>query len=144
MPDGGRPHGAGCQRQLQPSRQPQPSLPCSSCGLLPSAAVSATVGEPQRASAPATGAAVPAVSLSHVRKSFRLPQEQYHTLKERVLHPFRARNVDILKAVDDISLEIATGEFFGIVGRNGSGKSTLLKCLAGIYDTDGGELRVNG
>jgi ABC-type polysaccharide/polyol phosphate transport system ATPase subunit len=106
--------------------------------------VSATVGEPQRASAPATGAAVPAVSLSHVRKSFRLPQEQYHTLKERVLHPFRARNVDILKAVDDISLEIATGEFFGIVGRNGSGKSTLLKCLAGIYDTDGGELLVNG
>jgi ABC-type polysaccharide/polyol phosphate transport system ATPase subunit len=82
--------------------------------------------------------------LSHVRKSFLLPQEQYHTLKERALHPFRTRNVDVLKAVDDISLEIATGEFFGIVGRNGSGKSTLLKCLAGIYETDSGELRING
>jgi ABC-type polysaccharide/polyol phosphate transport system ATPase subunit len=73
-----------------------------------------------------------------------LPQEHYHTLKERVLHPLRTRNIDVLKAVEDISLEIATGEFFGIVGRNGSGKSTLLKCLAGIYDTDSGALQVNG
>ena len=43
---------------------------------------------------------------------------------------------DVLQAVDDVSVEIAAGEFFGIVGRNGSGKSTLLKCLAGIYDID--------
>jgi ABC-type polysaccharide/polyol phosphate transport system ATPase subunit len=46
--------------------------------------------------------------------------------------------------VQDVSVEIAPGEFFGIVGRNGSGKSTLLKCLAGIYNIDGGELTVNG
>ena len=85
-----------------------------------------------------------AVVLSHVRKSFSIPQEQYHTLKERVLHPFRARRIDLLNAVDDVSVEIGEGEFFGIVGRNGSGKSTLLKCLAGIYNTDAGELRVNG
>ncbi len=50
----------------------------------------------------------------------------------------------MLQAVDDVSVEIAQGEFFGIVGRNGSGKSTLLKCLAGIYDTDAGTLEVNG
>ena len=36
------------------------------------------------------------------------------------------------------------GEFFGIVGRNGSGKSTLLKCLAGIYELDGGSVDVDG
>ena len=50
----------------------------------------------------------------------------------------------MLKAVDDVSLDIAKGEFFGIVGRNGSGKSTLLKCLAGIYDTSSGSLQVEG
>ena len=50
----------------------------------------------------------------------------------------------MLRAVQDVSLEIAPGEFFGIVGRNGSGKSTLLKCLAGIYDIDSGELEING
>jgi ABC-type polysaccharide/polyol phosphate transport system ATPase subunit len=91
------------------------------------------------------GATTPiAVSLSHVSKSFRLPQQQYHTIKERALHPFRSRRIDVLRAVDDVSLEIAQGEFFGIVGRNGSGKSTLLKCLAGIYNTDGGTLHVSG
>ena len=50
----------------------------------------------------------------------------------------------MLQAVDDVSVEIAQGEFFGIVGRNGSGKSTLLKCLAGIYNIDEGELHVRG
>jgi ABC-type polysaccharide/polyol phosphate transport system ATPase subunit len=86
----------------------------------------------------------PAVSLRHVSKSFRLPHEQYHTLKERALHPFRTRRFDELRAVQDVSVEIAPGEFFGIVGRNGSGKSTLLKCLAGIYSIDSGEVEVNG
>ena len=36
------------------------------------------------------------------------------------------------------------GEFFGIVGRNGSGKSTLLKCLAGIYNSDSGDVTLEG
>jgi ABC-type polysaccharide/polyol phosphate transport system ATPase subunit len=79
-----------------------------------------------------------------VSKAFRLPHRQYHTLKERALHPFRSRTFDLLQAVQDVSMEIASGEFFGIVGRNGSGKSTLLKCLAGIYEIDTGELAING
>ena len=90
------------------------------------------------------GSAPVAVSVRHVSKTFRLPHERYHTLKERALHPFRSRSYDVLRAVQDVSVEIAPGEFFGIVGRNGSGKSTLLKCLAGIYDIDEGELTVNG
>jgi ABC-type polysaccharide/polyol phosphate transport system ATPase subunit len=79
-----------------------------------------------------------------VSKAFRLPHQQYHTLKERALHPFRSRTFDVLQAVDGVSIEIAQGEFFGIVGRNGSGKSTLLKCLAGIYGIDSGKLLVRG
>jgi ABC-type polysaccharide/polyol phosphate transport system ATPase subunit len=107
--------------------------------------VSATVSEersgdrthsPQRAQ--------PAVCAENVSKTFRLPHQQYHTLKERALHPFRSRTFDVLRAVDDVSVDIAPGEFFGIVGRNGSGKSTLLKCLAGIYEIDSGSLAVNG
>lgn len=86
----------------------------------------------------------PAVSVGHLSKSFRLPHQRYHTLKERVLHPRRARTFDVLHAVQDVTLDIAQGEFFGIVGRNGSGKSTLLKCLAGIYEIDAGSLEVNG
>jgi ABC-type polysaccharide/polyol phosphate transport system ATPase subunit len=88
----------------------------------------------------------PAVSVRHVSKVFRIPQDQLLTLKERVLHPVRASRspYDELRAVDDVSVDIAQGEFFGIVGRNGSGKSTLLKCVAGIYDTDQGRIEVHG
>jgi ABC-type polysaccharide/polyol phosphate transport system ATPase subunit len=86
----------------------------------------------------------PAVSIRGVNKAFKLPHQQYHTLKERALHPFRARTYDVLQALDNITIDIGAGEFFGIIGRNGSGKSTLLKCIAGIYNTDAGELRVRG
>jgi ABC-type polysaccharide/polyol phosphate transport system ATPase subunit len=85
-----------------------------------------------------------AISVENVSKTFRLPHQQYSTLKERALHPFRSTEYDELHAVKDISLEIANGEFFGIVGRNGSGKSTLLKCLAGIYGVDRGRITVAG
>ena len=86
----------------------------------------------------------PAVAIRNVSKTFRLPHQRYSTLKERVLHPFRSRTFDELRAVRDVSVDIAPGEFFGIVGRNGSGKSTLLKCLAGIYPVDEGSIGITG
>ncbi len=106
--------------------------------------MSATLPGLRGATEPRSRLATPAVRLRSVNKTFRLPHEQYHTLKERALHPFRTQRFDVLRAVDDVSLDIAAGEFFGIVGRNGSGKSTLLKCLAGIYGIDSGVLEVSG
>jgi ABC-type polysaccharide/polyol phosphate transport system ATPase subunit len=88
--------------------------------------------------------ALPAVVVDDVSKSFRLPHERVHTLKERVLHPLRRSGHDTLRALREVSFVVERGEFFGIVGRNGSGKSTLLKCLAGIYATDRGQIYVNG
>jgi ABC-type polysaccharide/polyol phosphate transport system ATPase subunit len=84
------------------------------------------------------------VTAEHVSKTFRLPHERTHTLKERVLRPRRRTGTEQFQALQDVSFEVASGEFFGIVGRNGSGKSTLLKCLAGIYGVDSGEIRVAG
>src|ERR687896_672306 len=85
-----------------------------------------------------------AVHVDDVSKQFRLPHERVHTLKERALHPFRRSGFDMLPALHEVSLDVAPGEFFGIVGRNGSGKSTLLKCLAGIYEADDGHTIVRG
>jgi ABC-type polysaccharide/polyol phosphate transport system ATPase subunit len=92
----------------------------------------------------AAAESAPAVVVDGVSKTFRIPQERIHTLKERALHPFRRSRYERLVSLDDVSFAVQRGEFFGIVGRNGSGKSTLLKCLAGIYRADRGSIYVNG
>jgi ABC-type polysaccharide/polyol phosphate transport system ATPase subunit len=85
-----------------------------------------------------------AIEARDLKKSFRIPINRVDSLKERVVHPFSANEVRVLKALDGISFDIRQGEFFGIVGRNGSGKSTLLKLLASIYRADAGTIRMAG
>jgi ABC-type polysaccharide/polyol phosphate transport system ATPase subunit len=85
-----------------------------------------------------------AVLVDDVSKTFRVPEEATHTLKERVLHPVRRSRNQSFSALRDVGFDVREGEFFGIVGRNGSGKSTLLKCIAGIYAADRGRIWLNG
>jgi ABC-2 type transport system ATP-binding protein len=47
-------------------------------------------------------------------------------------------------ALDNVSLEVRRGEFFGLLGPNGAGKSTLMSLLVGYRDADGGEVIING
>ena len=48
------------------------------------------------------------------------------------------------RALDGVSLEVAPGEIFGIVGRSGAGKSTLIRCVNLLERPDSGEVRVLG
>ncbi len=47
-------------------------------------------------------------------------------------------------ALEDISFDLDRGEVLGIIGGTGSGKSTIVNLLCRFYDTDSGEVRVNG
>lgn len=47
-----------------------------------------------------------------------------------------------LPVLESLTLSIARGECFGLVGMNGAGKTTLIKCLLDFCDIDGGEIRL--
>jgi len=49
-----------------------------------------------------------------------------------------------VKAVDDVSLEVAEGEFLAIVGGSGSGKTTLLRLANRLIDADQGSIQIEG
>ena len=49
-----------------------------------------------------------------------------------------------LTALNDVSLDIARGEFFGLLGPNGAGKSTLMSLVAGLRAPDSGTMTLDG
>jgi iron(III) transport system ATP-binding protein len=48
-----------------------------------------------------------------------------------------------VKALDNINISIAKGEFFTLLGPSGCGKTTLLRTIAGFYEQDGGTISFN-
>ncbi len=50
----------------------------------------------------------------------------------------------IVKALDDLSLQVNRGEFVTIIGPSGSGKSTLFNLIVGLLEPDSGEICIEG
>jgi len=57
---------------------------------------------------------------------------------------FRGSRGKLVRAVDDVSLEVRRGEIYGLLGANGSGKSTLIRVFSTLLEPDHGEVRVFG
>jgi ABC-2 type transport system ATP-binding protein len=55
-----------------------------------------------------------------------------------------SKSFGTLKALDDVSLRVRTGEVYGLLGPNGSGKTTLIRMLVGLILPDAGSVTVLG
>jgi len=84
-----------------------------------------------------------AVSIENVSKTFRVYHERANSLKERIVNRRRAEYEEFW-ALRDISIDVSTGQTFGLVGPNGSGKSTLLKMIGGIILPSEGRITTHG
>ncbi len=83
-----------------------------------------------------------AILVSHLTKTFHVPVRAAG-LKAAVASLFRRRVRDV-RAVEQISFEVAPGEVVGFLGPNGAGKTTTLKMLSGLLYPTSGEARVLG
>ena len=90
-------------------------------------------------SPPVVGAGrdLPAVRIDGLSKRFRVHRGAAEILR----HPGRARYA---QALSDVTLDVAQGEFFGILGANGAGKTTLFRVLATSLLPDSGTATVLG
>jgi len=57
---------------------------------------------------------------------------------------FLAGTPDEKKALDNVSLSLAPGDFVTVLGSNGAGKTTLFNAIAGTFLPDGGEILLDG
>jgi ABC-2 type transport system ATP-binding protein len=85
----------------------------------------------------------PAISADHLSKSFFLAEKERGFWRTAGAL-FRKKKTRELRAVNEVSFEIAPGEFVGFLGPNGAGKTTTLKMLTGILTPTAGAARVLG
>ena len=55
-----------------------------------------------------------------------------------------SRSFGLTRAVDDVTLDVRTGEIFGVLGPSGCGKTTLLRLIAGFERPEAGTVTVGG
>lgn len=86
------------------------------------------------------------IKLENVTKKFtRKIKKENKVFLSRLVNLFSKKGKNLeFEAVKDVSFSVSAGEILGVIGKNGSGKSTLLKLIAGIYNTDSGDIKTDG
>jgi ABC-2 type transport system ATP-binding protein len=84
----------------------------------------------------------PLITADHVSKHFRVYQSR--RAGWAALRDLFSPSYSLVRAVEDVSFQIAQGELVGYIGPNGAGKSTTIKMLTGILVPTGGQVVVDG
>ena len=82
------------------------------------------------------------LQMKHVTKEFKVLNRR-EGIKGSLKDLF-SRDYKIVRAVDDISMDITRGEIVGYLGPNGAGKSTTIKMMTGVLEPTKGEILVDG
>ena len=85
------------------------------------------------------------LAVRRVTKHFHRTKRTNDKLRfhQKIQNVFK-REKEVIRAVDDISLEVNIGEIYGILGANGSGKSTLIRLISTLLTPDAGSIHVFG
>lgn len=84
----------------------------------------------------------PIITIKNVTKEFKVLNRR-EGLKGSLKDLF-SRDYKIVRAVDNISMNIEQGEIVGYLGPNGAGKSTTIKMMTGVLEPTSGEILVGG
>lgn len=66
------------------------------------------------------------------------------TMSESIIASNLQKSFGAVRAVDGVSLSVAAGEAYGLVGPDGAGKTTTLRLLVGALSSEGGAVRIAG
>lgn len=67
-----------------------------------------------------------------------------NVLEVKQIEKYYGNKSNLTKAIDNISFNVKSGEFVGIMGASGSGKTTLLNCISTIDRVTSGNIIING
>ncbi len=82
------------------------------------------------------------ITMENICKSYRVAKRSAG-MKEACKSLFR-RETEEIRALSDVSFQIAEGEMVGYIGPNGAGKSSTIKILSGILTPDSGTCLIDG
>jgi ABC-type polysaccharide/polyol phosphate transport system ATPase subunit len=86
-----------------------------------------------------------AVSIRGVGLTYTTSIDKKPTLKSRAKSLGRGKKqTRVVRALDEINLDIQYGHVLGVIGTNGAGKSSLMRCVAGILPPSQGRIEVYG
>lgn len=91
------------------------------------------------------------INIKNLSLEFEILDSSKQSLKKEIINKTvggllnkNKKDKTIIKSLNNINLQIKSGDRIGLIGHNGSGKSSLLQVIAGIYQQTSGDLEVKG